>query len=345
MSLFVAAFLAQDGLANGAIYCLLALALVLVFGVTRVILIPQGEFVSYAALSYALLRDGRVPGTVGLLLVLVAVAVAAGLVRGLARGEPGQAARDLARLCVPPLVLAGLAYGAGRVALPAILDALVAVAVVAAMGPLLYRIVYRPLAGASSLVLLIVAVAHHLVMLGLGLYFFGPDGGQTDPLIDVSFALGGVPVKAQTIVILATCALLIAALWLLAERTLWGKALRAAAINPLGARLMGISAELAGETAFLVAAVIGGVSGVLISATTPIYYDSGFVLGLKGFVAAILGGLASFPLAALGAFGVGLLEAFSAFYASGFKETIVFALIIPVLLWRSLGTRRVEESE
>jgi branched-chain amino acid transport system permease protein len=345
LSLFVAAFLAQDGLANGAVYCLLALALVLVFGVTRVILVPAGDLVSYAALSYALLRGGRVPGTVGLLLVLVAAAVVIGLVRGARRGELGATARDLARLCAPPLVLAGVGALAGRLALPAIVDAAVAVAVVAAMGPLLYRLVYRPLAGASSLVLLIVAVAHHLVMLGLGLYFFGPEGGQTDPLIDVSLSLGGVPVKAQNLVIWAACAVLIAGLWLLAERTLWGKALRAAAINPLGARLMGISADLAGETAFLIAAFIGGVAGVLISATTPVYYDSGFVLGLKGFVAAILGGLVSFPLAAAGAFGVGLLEAFSAFYASGFKETIVFALIIPMLLWRSLGARPTEDGE
>ncbi len=345
MSLFVAAFLAQDGLANGAVYCLLALALVLVFTVTRIILIPQGEFVSYAALSYALLRQGRVPGTVGLLLVLVAVAVLLVLIGALRRGEGRDSGGELLRLALPPLVLAALADGAGRVALPAWADALVAVALVTVMGPLLHRIVYRPLAGASTLVLLIVAVAHHLVMLGLGLYFFGPEGGQAEPLIDLSLSLGGVPIKGQTIVILGTCAVLIAALYLAAERTLYGKALRAAAINPLGARLMGISAELAGETAFLVAAFIGGVSGVLISATTPIYYDSGFVLGLKGFVAAILGGLASYPLAAMGAFGVGLLESFAAFYASGFKETIVFSLIIPVLLWRSLGTRRVEDGE
>ena len=115
--------------------------------------------------------------------------------------------------------------------------------------------------------------------------------------------------------------------------------MRAASVNPVGARLMGISAELSGEIAFGVAALIGGVSGVLISAGTTIYYDSGFLFGLKGFVAAIAGGLVSFPLAAAGAFGVGLLESFSAFYASGLKEVLVFALIIPVLLWRSLDAR------
>ena len=337
MSPFVAALLIQDGLSNGAIYCLLALALVLVFSVTRVIFIPQGEFVSYAALSFIMLRDGRPPGTAGLLLVMVAIAAVMVVAGGVRAGEVGAVPRELVRVCGIPLVLACVAYGAARVALPPVADAVVAIAVVAAMGPLLYRIVYRPLAGASTLVLLIVAVANHLIMLGLGLYFFGPGGGRAEPLVDMAFVLGGVRVRAQTLIILGTCGVLALALWVASERTLYGKALRAASVNPVGARLMGISAELSGEIAF--GALIGGVSGVLISAGTTIYYDSGFLFGLKGFVAAIAGGLASFPLAAGGAFGVGLLESFSAFYASGLKEVLVFALIIPVLLWRSLDAR------
>ena len=68
-----------------------------------------------------------------------------------------------------------------------------------------------------------------------------------------------------------------------------------------------------------------------------------FLIGLKGFVGAIIGGLASYPLAAAGAILVGLLESYSSFWASAFKEVIVFTLIIPVLLWRSLKTRHVEE--
>jgi branched-chain amino acid transport system permease protein len=336
---FVAAYLTQDGLANGAIYCLLALALVLVFAVTRIIFIPQGDFLSYAALSYVSLRTGQVPGTAGLLLVLVGVAVGIELLRA-AWGERQGLWRRLARLALPPLGLAGLAWLSPLLHLPALLHAALAVALVAAMGPLLYRIVYRRLARATTLVLLIVAVALHLVMLGLGLFFFGPEGVRADPLIDASFTLGGVPIAAQSLIILGTCAALVLALYAVAERSLYGKALRAAAINPVGARLMGISAELAGESAFLVAALIGGVSGVLIASVTTLYYDSGFLLGLKGFVAAIFGGLASFPLAGVGAFGVGLMESFASFFASGFKETIVFAVIIPVLLWRSLATAR-----
>ena len=89
--------------------------------------------------------------------------------------------------------------------------------------------------------------------------------------------------------------------------------------------------------------MIGAFSGLLISPITTIYYDSGFLIGLKGFVGAIVGGLASYPVAAAGAILVGLLESYSSFWASAFKEVIVFTLIIPVLLWRSLTTRHVEE--
>ena len=76
-----------------------------------------------------------------------------------------------------------------------------------------------------------------------------------------------------------------------------------------------------------------------------LYFDSGFIISLKGFVGAIIGGLASYPVAAVGALAVGLIEAFSMFWASNYKEIIVFTLIIPFLLWRSLTSRHVEEEE
>jgi branched-chain amino acid transport system permease protein len=121
--------------------------------------------------------------------------------------------------------------------------------------------------------------------------------------------------------------------------------LRATAINSIGARLVGIPTELSGSLSFLLAAFIGAVSGILISPITTIYYDTGFLIGLKGFVGAILGGMASYPLAVLGAIVVGLLESFSSFWASNLKEAIVFTVIIPVLIWRSLTSRHVEEKE
>ena len=90
------------------------------------------------------------------------------------------------------------------------------------------------------------------------------------------------------------------------------------------------------------AAFIGALSGLLIGPTTTILYDSGFLIGLKGFVAAVIAGLASYPVALVVALGVGLVEAFSSFWASAFKEVIVFALILPALWLRS---RHVTDDE
>ncbi|MFM9884472.1 MAG: branched-chain amino acid ABC transporter permease, partial [Burkholderiales bacterium] len=135
------------------------------------------------------------------------------------------------------------------------------------------------------------------------------------------------------------------ALWLFFEHTIYGKALRATAVNRIGARLVGIPTETSGSLSFLLAGLIGAISGILVSPITTIYYDTGFLIGLKGFVGGILGGMASYPLAAVGALVLGLLESFSSFWASAYKETIVFTLIIPILIWRSLTTRHVEDEE
>jgi len=138
---------------------------------------------------------------------------------------------------------------------------------------------------------------------------------------------------------------LVALLFVFFERSMIGKALRATAINRVGARLMGIPTAMAGDVSFALAALIGAISGLLIAPLTTVYYDTGFLIGLKGFVAAIVGGLASYPLALAGALLVGLLEAFSSFWASAYKEVLVFTLIIPVLWWRSRNSHHVEEEE
>jgi branched-chain amino acid transport system permease protein len=222
---------------------------------------------------------------------------------------------------------------------------LLTLALVVPLGPLLYRLAYQPLAEASILVLLIVSVAVHLTMTGLGLLFFGAEGSRTPAFSDQSLDLGLIKLSAQSLCVIASSGLLILALALFFGRSLYGKALRATAINRTGARLVGISTTLAGKLSFTLAALIGASSGILIAPITTIYYDSGFLIGLKGFVGAIIGGLVSYPIAAAGAILVGVLESFSSFWASAYKEVIVFTLIIPVLLWRSLGTRHIDEEE
>ena len=338
----IALLLAQDGIVNGAVYALMALALVLVFSVTRVIFIPQGEFVAYGALTMAALQAGRNPGTLWLLLALAAATLLVEVVRH----QRGVAVEWTSTL-VWALVMPALAALAVLVLAPASLigQALATLLVITPLGPLLYRLAFRPLAHATVLTLLIVSVALHGVLVGMGLYFFGAEGSRTPAFSDLQFNLGDIPVSGQSLVVMGVTSLLVVAMFLFFGRTMVGKALRATAMNRVGARLMGIPTELSGDLSFALAALIGGVSGLLIAPLTTVYYDTGFLIGLKGFVAAIIGGLASYPLALAGALLVGLLESFSSFWASAFKEVIVFTMIIPVLWWRSLNSLHVEDEE
>src|SRR6202035_4591214 len=171
---------------------------------------------------------------------------------------------------------------------------------------------------------------------GLGLLFFGPEGFRTKPLTNEVFRFGGVIVTAQTLLMVATAIVFSLLLFVFFEHTLSGKALRATAVNRVGARIVGIRPGSTGTLAFLLASLLGAVSGILIGPTTTLYYDSGFIIGLKAFVGAIIGGLVSYPLAALGALFVGLLESYAAFWDSSLKEIVVFGTLIPVLVWRSM---------
>jgi branched-chain amino acid transport system permease protein len=342
MDLQIALMLAQDGVVNGAVYALMALALVLVFSVTRVIFIPQGEFVAYAALSMAAIQAGKLPAVVWLLAALALATLVVEAVRH-ARGLPVDWKSTVVWTLVLPLAVAGVVLGVQPTSGWA--QTLTVLALITPMGPLLYRLTFRPLAHASVLILLIVSVALHGVLVGLGLVFFGAEGSRTDSMWDARWDLGGIPITGQSLVVVGAAAVLLAAMAVFFERSIIGKALRATAINRVGARLMGIPTELSGDLCFALAALIGAVCGILIAPITTVYYDTGFLIGLKGFVAAIVGGLASYPMAVAGALLVGQLESFASFWASAFKEVLVFTLIIPVLWWRSLHTRHVEDEE
>ena len=341
MDLSILLILVQDGIVNGAIYALMALCLVLVFAVTRVVLIPQGEFVSFAALTYATLDTGHVPASLYLLGGLGGAAFlrAAWFARG----------RALAWLILETLVLPGVIAGATVWLAPmkpgVVVEALLAIAITAPLAPYLYRLAFQPLAEASVLVLLIAAIGAHLALGGIGLLIFGPEGARGPSFSDAVLSLGDVTIAGQALWIVGLTGLLMAALYAFFEFTLLGTALRATAVNRLGARLVGIRTAQSGLIAFTLSGLIGALAGVLIAPLTTIYYDGGFLIGLKGFVAAIVAGLASYPVAVLAALAVGIVESFSSFWASAFKEVIVFTIIIPVLLWRSLRSRPVEDEE
>lgn len=345
MNLQIAVLLGQDGITNGAIYALLALSIILVFTVTRILLIPLGEFVTYGALTMAAFQTGRTTGLVWLLLIMMLIDCALDVKALLRNGYNTRKAQWIGLKLAYAIIMVILMQALPLSDIPMFMQVALTLMLLVPIGPMMYRIFFQPIASAPSLVLLIVSIAVHVAMVGVGLLMFGPEGGRTAPFSDTAFRLGSVLLKSQALWVIVVSVILIVSLFLAFERTLYGKALRATAVNRMGARLMGISPDFAGKATFGLAAFIGVASGILIAPITTLYFDSGFIISLKGFVGAIIGGLVSYPLAAIGAIGVGLVEAFSMFWASDYKEVIVFTLIIPFLLWRSLTSHQVEDEE
>jgi branched-chain amino acid transport system permease protein len=139
-------FLLQDGITNGAIYALLGLALVLVFAVTRVILIPQGEFVTYGALTYATLASGQVPGTARLAVVMGIAAFGLDLILRRRTLRVALIGRSLAvNVLLPAAILALTSALAGKQT-PIAIDILLSLLIVGTIGLYLYRIAFAPIA-------------------------------------------------------------------------------------------------------------------------------------------------------------------------------------------------------
>jgi branched-chain amino acid transport system permease protein len=336
MTFVIFLLLVQDAVGTGAIYVLMALGIVLIFNVTRVIFVSYGDLVAYSALTLGSFELQRMPGTVWLVLTLAGLAFlveAASLYR---RHQMHLIPKAFLIWGIIPAIPVALTFlvGADNLSLP--LSILLTIALVLPLGPLLYRIVFQPIATAPVLVLLMVAVALHFAIAGLALLYFGPEGFRTQAFVRGDVMIGNFGIPQQLILIVGAAAIFSAVLFLFFQYTLTGKALRATAINREGARLVGIWTTRAGALAFFLAAGIAAVAGILISPTTTIYYDTGLIVGLKGFVGSVVGGFVSYPLAAVGAIIIGLIESFGSFYSSALKEAIVFAAIIPIVLWRWL---------
>lgn len=337
MDFDIAFLLTQDGIASGAIYAMMALGIVLVFNATRVIFVPFGDLVAFAALTLANIQTQRQPGTIILVILLAVIAFVFELAT-IARVREWHLIPKAAImwLILPalPVVAAMLLHG---VDLPLAAQIALAIALVLPLGPILYRIVYQPVANAPVLILLMMSVALHFAISGLALLAFGPEGLRTTPLVRGDLVIGSLAFSKHMLLMIGSAAAMSLALYLFFGRSIVGKALRATAMNREGARLVGIPTTRAGSYAFLLATIIAAIAGVLISPTTTIYYDTGFMVGLKGFVGATVGGFISYPAAVVGAVIVGLIESVSSFYASALKEIIVFSSIIPIVLWRWLA--------
>jgi branched-chain amino acid transport system permease protein len=231
-----------------------------------------------------------------------------------------------------------LAVSYSKVA-PLAVAALGAVLTVTLLGLAIERSVIRPAQGSSSITLIIITIGVDIALRGLALLVWG-----TTPYALPSFTAGpplvlfGAVLSRQRLWIVGTTVVVLLGLWFFLERTILGKAVRACAVNPRAADLMGISPRRMSAFSFALSAALGAVAGIVIAPLTLVSYDIGLMLGLKGFVAAVMGGLVNAPAAVVGGLLLGLLESYGAgLISSGFKDAIAFLLLFIILFLKPEG--------
>jgi len=216
---------------------------------------------------------------------------------------------------------------------------LLAILIVIFIGFLFHLLVIYPLRKTSVLILIIGTLGASIFLSNTSGLLFGTLPKALPPLSGhQSLQVGGMTFLPQNLWVLGFSLLLLIVLYFLSHRTFLGKAMEASATDPLGADLLGISRTLMVFLSFGVSAGIGAIAGILI---TPIFftsYNSGTLLGLKGFIAAVLGGWGKNNGAILGGFVLGVLESLSlAFIPSGYKDAVAFVILLIILYFRPKG--------
>ncbi|ARQ00658.1 branched-chain amino acid ABC transporter permease [Pseudorhodoplanes sinuspersici] len=217
--------------------------------------------------------------------------------------------------------------------IPLPIAALIALVTAIVIGMLLHLLAIEPAKGASPVTLIIITIGASILLRGVAAVVFDknyhsyPPFAGSDPI-----QIGGATVLPQSLIVLLGTLLIVVALWVLTTRTMIGKAMTATATNRLAARLVGINTALIVGLSFGVSAAIGAIGGILVTPITLTNYDVGTLLALKGFAAAMLGGMGHPVGAVVGGLIVGLLETFGAGYiSSAYKDAIAFLVILAVL--------------
>ncbi len=235
--------------------------------------------------------------------------------------------------------LSGLvAISAVASGLPLAAAVALALATVAVVAVLMERLTIAPVKRMTTLTSIILTLGVSTALKALMLLVWGPDSRGLPSFPGRDLVVAGVSIRAQELWILGVTAVVAVALVWFYERTGWGKALRACAEQPTAARLVGISLGRASMLSFLIAGLTGAIAGVVAS---PIYFsswESGLAVGLKGFVAATLGGLVSIRGALFGGLSLGILESLVAGYVdTGLRDAVAFVVLILVLVVRPSG--------
>jgi branched-chain amino acid transport system permease protein len=231
------------------------------------------------------------------------------------------------------------------------------------LGVVIERFAYRPLRDAPRLAPLISALGVSFFLQNSALLLLGAEFRSYDsfllgsahpelfvpgPLVDAVFVVNGVNVQLVQVMVMAMTVALMVTLTVLVARSKLGKAMRATAFDREAAAMMGINTDRVIASTFFIGSVLAGAAGVMFGLLfSQVFHLMGFLAGLKGFTAAVVGGIGSIPGAMLGGLLVGLTEAYAAGYLGGrWSDLTVFAILIVVLLVRPtglLGARAIQK--
>jgi branched-chain amino acid transport system permease protein len=283
-----------------------------------------GSIYALVALGYTL-----VYGILGLINFAHGEVVMVGALTALA------ASKFLLAAALPPYLVFMLAF-------------LLAALVCMVLSVIIERIAYRPLRNAPRLAPLITAIGVSIILQQLAMMLWGRSYHAMPQLLpETAFALGGVQITVIQLVIIGVAGLTMAALLVLVNRTRLGRAMRATAENPGIAALMGVDANRIIVLAFMIGAALAALAGMLVASNYGIaHYNMGFMLGLKAFTAAVLGGIGNLAGAVVGGLLLGVIEALGAGYigdltggvlGSQYQDVFAFFVLIGVLVLRPAG--------
>ncbi|WP_066053697.1 branched-chain amino acid ABC transporter permease [Robertmurraya korlensis] len=223
--------------------------------------------------------------------------------------------------------------------LPMYASIIFAILISATIGLIVERTAILHARNTSVIILIIITIGVSTFLKGMGLIIWGTNPKQLTPLIKMEpIHFMGAVINPQSIFIFIVLLILLAVLYVFFEKTYIGSALRACEKNPRAAKLMGINPSTMSALAFTLAAALGAIAGILITPITDATYEMGFLIGVKGFVGMVIGGMHSIPGAVAGALLVGLLETFSGGFISTFySDAITFLVLILVLFFKPNG--------
>ncbi|MFQ3573020.1 MAG: branched-chain amino acid ABC transporter permease [Thermodesulfovibrionales bacterium] len=223
--------------------------------------------------------------------------------------------------------------------LPFAISIILAILCTGIVGLLMERLTIRPIKKKDLLLMTMVTIAVSILLRGILMFKFGKDPYNYAPFTEGEpINILGAYIQQQTIWIIAITTLCIILIFLFFNKTMIGKAMKACAVNPTAAQITGINVQRMVMLSFLISAIMGGVAGVAVTPITLMEYDRGPMLAVKGFCAAIMGGLGRGRGSVLGGFIIGVLESMTAGYLhSGAKDAVALIILLVILFFRPAG--------